>query len=351
MHRFHLGKRHGVLALLLLFVQLARFVAGVGEWYACHLYPTISAGLSAVASVVPFSLEECLVVIFILLLLAYPIVGAVRKVGTIRVVCLEVEAILWIAVWFYMGWGCNYFRSDFYHRCEVIPVQADEEQFVQYLTEFTDSINACYPDGFSLSPEASEAIVKAQYEQLPTRFGLCQPHGYQHPKHLMFNRLYSAVGVMGYMGPFMCESQVNHQLLPEQYPFTYAHELAHLLGISSEAEANYWAFVICTQSDDRQLQYCGYYGILPYLLNNAASLLSEEERLACIDRLDPRIVADLHAKSEFWQSQQIEWINNLQEGFYDWYLRSNQIPAGKANYYQVIQMLISVRFAHNNDDK
>lgn len=46
------------------------------------------------------------------------------------------------------------------------------------------------------------------------------------------NDLYSAVGVLGFMWPFFNEIQLNGELLPEQLPFCYAHELSHQLGVS-----------------------------------------------------------------------------------------------------------------------
>lgn len=46
-------------------------------------------------------------------------------------------------------------------------------------------------------------------------------------------------GRIGCHGTVFAEAQVNEDVLPEQYPFTMAHEFAHLLGVGSEAEANY----------------------------------------------------------------------------------------------------------------
>lgn len=48
--------RYIVLALLLLCIVLCRFFPVMAEGYACHIYPWLSAALSAIASVFPFSL-------------------------------------------------------------------------------------------------------------------------------------------------------------------------------------------------------------------------------------------------------------------------------------------------------
>lgn len=335
--------RRSLLAILVLTVLVIRFVPGAGEWYATTIYPWIARVLSAVASIVPYSLEEWIVLLVGAALIVYPIIGIVRHTSCLTILIQETELVLWIVAWFYLGWGCNYYRADFFSRLHVQPIATDEAFFLEYLNEFADNINECYPEQLTLTEEEIEQLIKKEYRTLPDTCGLCTPLDFQHPKKVAFNRLYSAVGVLGYMGPFMAESQLNLQLLPEQYPFTYAHELAHLLGISSEAEANYWAYYVCLQSGESQLKYCGYYGLLPYLIGNARSLLSPEEYQGWICRLDPRIIADLNAKSRYWQAQQIEWINDMQEAFYDWYLRSNRIPGGKSNYSQVVQMVLAVR--------
>ena len=59
---------------------------------------------------------------------------------------------------------------------------------------------------------------------------------------MIFTPFISMFGVTGSMGPFFCEFTLNGDLLPINYPATYTHELAHLLGISSEAEANFYAY-------------------------------------------------------------------------------------------------------------
>ena len=42
--------------------------------------------------------------------------------------------------------------------------------------------------------------------------GLAMPRKWMHPKILLLNKLYFSVGVMGYMGPFFNEIQLNQDL-------------------------------------------------------------------------------------------------------------------------------------------
>lgn len=71
--------RYIVLALLLLCIVLCRFFPVMAEGYARHIYPWLSAALSAIASVFPFSLEEVLVVVIILWMIIYPFLKRRKK--------------------------------------------------------------------------------------------------------------------------------------------------------------------------------------------------------------------------------------------------------------------------------
>ena len=45
----------------------------------------------------------------------------------------EVELLAWVYIWFYLGWGLNYFRYDIYRRMEVEPAGYDEQAFHRFL--------------------------------------------------------------------------------------------------------------------------------------------------------------------------------------------------------------------------
>ena len=96
--------RYIVLALLLLCIVLCRFFPVMAEGYACHIYPWLSAALSAIASVFPFSLEEVLVVVIILWMIIYPFLKRRKKKSWRFIVGREVELLAWVYIWFYLGW-------------------------------------------------------------------------------------------------------------------------------------------------------------------------------------------------------------------------------------------------------
>lgn len=333
--------RWSILFLLLAFIFTCRFHTATGEWYATHLYPAVSLTLSRIASIVPFSLEELLAV-GILIGCIIGVLLAHRRGRKVRFILIRLlETAAWLYVWFYIGWGANYFRASFYERLHVEPANYEEQAFRSFLQTYTDSLNASYIRIDSLDPISTQRLIQAQYRSLPTHYGLQAPQEWQMPKRLCFNRLYSGVGVLGFMGPFFSEMQLNEDLLPSQYPFTYAHELSHLLGISSEAEANYWAFRTCIQTDNPAIRYSGYIGLLPYVIINArATLPAEDYRLWALT-IRQEVVREMGQRGEYWKERYSPFIGAIQDKVYDLFLKGNRVSTGKKNYAEVIQMVMS----------
>lgn len=332
-----------------LLVVAIRYVPGAGEWYATQIYPYTSAALSWISSCVPFSLDECVALLGIFLLIMTLVQGIRDSWRWYKTVGKMAMIGLTYLVWFYLGWGCNYFRDNFYQRMQVAPAEADKEVFMDFATNFVDSLNTnwerVYPyEGhcaYELNKEEVIDEIKEIYKQAPALSGLCTPQEYQQPKNMLINWLYSASGVLGFVGPWVGESLLNEQLQPVQYPFTCAHELSHLLGISGEAEANYWAYAVCRQSASPFVRYSAYEGLLYHVMVNASMILNEEEYRQWVTSIHPQIIEQQRALALFWQEQRIHWIDELQNVLLDLQLKGNRIPSGKANYSQVVQMVIS----------
>lgn len=328
--------------MLILFIVLCRFISALAEGYARHVYPICSMILSAVSSLVPFSLEEILVIGIVLWLVIYPIIKKRKRKTWKRILGREVELLVWVYIWFYLGWGLNYFRYNIYTRVRVAPVQYEEQAFLRFLSNYKDSLNQSYVADVQPNTNAMDREMKEFYRQVPSSFGLAMPKDFQTPKYFTFTPLYSGVGVLGSMGPFFAESQLNKDLLPVQLPFTYAHEYSHLLGVSNEAEANYWAYQVCINSSFPAVRYSGYFGILPYVLINASSLLPQDRFREWIKGIRPEIVEEYEDKRTYWSERYSPFIGELQNHIYDWFLKGNNISSGRKNYAEVISILLSI---------
>lgn len=384
--------RWAVLMALFCFVLFASISSEIGEWYAIFIYPWVSKILSAVSSLVGFSLMEWSVLLVILLLIVCPFYLRLKKRRKwLRILGVEVEFVLWVYVWFYWSWGMNYDRFSFYRRAGLKPAVYNEVQFHEFLQGYTDGLNKAFmqsqQEGWTNSSDLFRAIgkvtdidcgspisskkfiplnqpeelttfdapkmirlsvaqiqeeIKLIYRKVPSRYGLCVPQSYQHPKRSSFNWLYSNVGVLGFMGPFFAESHVNLELSVLEYPFTYAHELSHLLGISNEAEANLWAYLVCTQSQYSLIRLSGYIGLFSYIRFNAYQLLSPADFEKWESSLSTEILAMHYRIHAYWALRYNPTLGEIQSAMYTFYLKRNKISSGQKNYAQVVGMLLSL---------
>ena len=334
--------RQALLLLSIAFITLCRYQPGIAEWYARTVYPALSGALSAFSSLFPFPLMELLVVSLLLWLILYPVWKRKKSIPWRKILLREMEMLAWIYVWFYWGWGLNYFRYNIYTRLQTPPVPYEEQHFKEFLKDYTEKLNSTYQSDTEIDSERLKEYVQTFYANLPSTYGLSQPKEWQEPKNFIFTSLYNKVGVLGSMDPFFAEAQLNDDLPEVQYPFTYAHEFSHLLGVSNEAEANYWAYRTCTESSSTALQYCGYFGLFPYVLSNASYLLSKEDFQAWIETIRPEVKEQYNQKNAYWQEKYSPLIGSIQDFTYNLFLKGNKIASGKKNYAEVIGLLLSL---------
>ena len=322
----------------------------LGEYYATRIYPGLSAALSWIASPFPFSLTEIVVVVLFVLAVLL-IVRAIRRHRPWwRCVLGEIGLILIAVVWLYGAWGLNYFRSSIYERLGTIPMPYEEGEFHAFLDHFAEELNENWCDMEILNKKRIEEEIKAWYSTRPAECGLCPPRAWQHPKRLLFNRLYSAVGVLGFIGPAFDEMHINHDVSNQEYPFIFAHEYSHVLGVSNEAEANFWAFEACRASQDQAVRYSGWYMLLNYTAGNIYSLLGEEAYKEWADKLIPEVYDDLEFTRLHWQSLRWAGLAKFQHRFYNLFLKTNRIADGTKNYGQVLRLVLTLSDLHEHED-
>lgn len=335
------------------------------DFYSEYIYPFISGILSWISCIVPFSLEEIVVLAFASGAVCYVILCLFRKIRFVQMLKREILLLAGFLLWFYLGWGFNYMRTPLPERIGVKVPLFEKDTFMEFLDGYTRELQSAsedmlewyiqngyvaeHPDreSFLAMPDEhlvkkTESHVKEYFSGLPEKYGLCRPHNWQHPKKPLLNPLYSGVGVLGFMGPFFCESQLNRDLPAVQYPSVMAHEFSHLLGVSSEAEANYWAYQACRNSSDEIIRYSAYLSVFPYVWNSASGLLDEEEFQAWKKTVPALAILQANADSDYWDSKRIKVIDSIQEYFYNLYLKGNGISSGLKNYSEVIGLLIAI---------
>lgn len=386
LHTFRLNRvkwRHWLLLVLLLLVTLTKMIPLWGFIYTTRIYPIIGTFLSPISGFFPFAVGDIFIALSIAWVIFYPIyeIGLRKKLARRyfslaakrgsypkkKVVFGRVaEYLLWVYAWFYIAWGLNYSQPNIYDRIGIKPVEVSEAKFKAFAYQYADSLNALsisYDSnaGKSISYDSiseksffSDSIVDGElknrvrnavlkeYNKLGYREGINKPFN-QHPhaKTMVFTPISSMSGVTGSMGPFFCEFTLNGDILAHDYPATYAHEFAHFLGVANEGEANFYSYIACTASADKQVRFSGYYHIFFHVLNNVFDILGEKEGERFLKHIRPEIIQLAKSDRRYWLSKRCKALDAAQDFIFELYLRGNHVAEGRKSYSGVIGLILA----------
>lgn len=312
----------------------------LSEWYMHGIYPAVALILSHISNLFPFSLYDIFLIVALLLLIKLVVYVIIRKISFSKFLFSLIRFVTIIVAWFYFGWGIAYFRKGFYERSGIVEQKFDQGVLREFAIQFIEHANHHYADCTVMDKDDVRCKIEFSYQVSHEELIISYPNGKRRVKPMMFEMVYSKMGISGYFGPFFNEPHVNNYSLNFTYPFTLAHEMAHQFGIATESEANLYAFVVCARSSDEKIRYSAYASTLRYLLNDIWKFLPEEyESLASSIR--PEIIADLQRNREHWLAARDESLSDMQDKVYDAYLKTNKISTGQENYSEVVGLLIS----------
>ena len=376
LHTFQLNKikwRHWLLLVLLLLVTLVKMIPLWGFIYTTRIYPIIGTLLSPISGFFPFAVGDIFIALSIAWVIFYPIyeIGLRKKLARRyfflaakkgcypkkKVVFGRVaEYLLWVYAWFYIAWGLNYSQPNIYDRTGMKPVEVSEAKFKAFAYQYADSLNALsiseksfFSDSIAddgLKNRVRDAILK-EYNKIGYKEGINAPFN-QHPhaKTMLFTPLSSMSGVTGSMGPFFCEFTLNGDILPHDYPATYAHEFAHFLGVANEGEANFYSYIVCTASADKQVRFSGYYHIFFHVLRNVFDILGEKEGEKFLKYIRPEIIQLAKTDRQYWISKRCKALDAAQDFIFDLYLRGNHVAEGRKSYSGVVALILAWESRH-----
>lgn len=384
--KFHNMKvRHWVLLALLLLIILTKMNLRWGLTYTFFIYPHIANFLSHVSGIFPFAIGDIFIALSIAWVILYPIYELfykkiLIKKGIIKILiqkdiktgCFHqashvfkkktvfgrvVEYLLWVYAWFYIAWGLNYSQPNVFIRIGMAPAEVSKQDLRAFAYRYVDSLNYLSEEcnlsrkGFifegksnSLKFTTKDEVLNG-YKKLAASsvfMGINAPFNQNpHAKTMIFSRLSSMSGVTGSMGPFFCEFTLNGDVLPHDYPATYAHEFAHFLGVANEGEANFYSYLVCTASTDKAVKFSGYYQIFYHVLANVFDILGEKEGTALVKRIRPEIINLSKSDRKYWLSKRCKALDAAQDFIFDLYLRGNNVKEGRKSYSGVVALILS----------
>ena len=328
-----------IAALSFLLVRLAiKNPELVEKYYSENFYSHFARIMSSFSRMLPFSLWDIFWTLFFVALTG-SITLIILKRLKLRLFLLRLTQLLALLYsYFYFSWGFNYFRPEIEKRIGIEMINVDEKLFRSMLDSVIIKVNEYHTKVKAEDYSDIENQVEYSYSINSANLDIEYPNGHRRPKKMVFSNLISKFGISGYFGPFFNEINLNRKILPMDYPFLLAHEKAHQFGVSGESEANLTAFVVCTKSDDKRLNYSGYLALLLYFLEDAQYFSDYHVYLR---KLDKTVLEEIQFRQQYYFGLQNEVMEQAHESVYDAYLKSNQVTQGIEDYNDVVELAIS----------
>ncbi len=162
----------------------------------------------------------------------------------------------------------------------------------------------------------------------------------QRVKYLsLFGTYFLYRGTTGEFMPLTGESTVPKMDAVADLPFTMCHEVSHRLGIASEEEANFCAFLACEASDDVRFLYSGYYMAYVYCWN----ALKSSSRKTLRDTYSDEFALVFFDASEVsaYYDQFDSPLEEVETKINDSYLKTFSEESGVKSYGEVVDDLLA----------
>lgn len=325
------------LVVLILINVLSRYPQSVEKIYSRGMYPVVATLVSGVSKWVNFSLDDAFYLLLILAGFVIVVLLILRKLTFRKAGLLALNIIAGGYVLFYFLWGFNYFRADLNSRLGIESRKADAGEFMKVFRSIADKTNSTYTTFDDFNEEEVARLIEDSYRRLSPVLLLDYPAGSRRAKDITLSGFFAQAGISGYFGPFFNEVHINSKLLPVEYPFVLAHEKAHQFGITGEAEANFYAWLVCVNSGSRQLQYSASLVALRYFLNHA---YEQEGFREVVSGLDKRVIEDIRKIQEHWMGLRNEKVEAVAAKVNDAYLKTNRVEEGIDDYTGIVKHIM-----------
>ena len=337
----------------------------VEKYYSNGINIYIVKTLSKISSVLPFSLFEILIYIFILsilIFLIYSIIYIIRNPRKILVYLknstLNIISIAGIIYFlFVILWGINYNRVDledslitYYNSAEdknIKNVDYDNDDLIKLykfliekcnetrvkVLEDENNVMKCNLDYKDVLKRATNAYSNVSILNLNKK-GI-----YATTKPILNSNLLCYTGITGIYSPFTGEANINVSSPDIYIPFTTLHEMAHQRGYASEDEANFLAYLACINNKDYDFQYSGYILALKYT-SSALAKIDYNSLINANRNLSQAVINDLNNSNEFWQQYEGK-VNEVSDNINNNYLKANGIKEGTISYSKIVNLLLT----------
>lgn len=345
---------------------LARVSGTFAHWYSTHIYRIWVNTTGRIMGVFPFSVSEILLyllLLWILVSMCRLMAGVIRKKKERRQVvewCMKLLFIAGALFFLYVvNCGINYQRESFAESAGIRIEEYSVEELTEVCSWLTKEVNARsdevprddagimtlenISDEEDSTSDGGKTSVDTLAVEAMKGLGDIYPElsgFYPKPKGLLNSWILSIQNLTGVYSPFTVEANYNSDVVDYYIPFTACHELSHLRGFMQEQEANFIAFLACTESEYMEFQYSGYLVGWVYCMNVLHQVDYDAWEEVRAD-LDLSADADLKANSEFWAAYDGK-VAEVSNKVNDTYLKANGQKDGVESYDRMVDLIVAI---------
>ncbi len=357
-----------VFGICILLNVLARLIPGFADVYLEYVFPIFNNTFGRLLSPIPFSVGEILILIALiglpLSVILYIVLMIIKKGRRKRVSHIYFKIVAWCIAYVmvtetlncFIMYQCSTFASkngiseESYTVAQLLDLY---EALAEKTNEASSQIQRDENGAFILTADLSET-AKENLLALSDRYPVLDGF-YTNPKPVINSYFMSQQYLMGIYFPFTLEANYNHLMYDSNKPCTVTHELIHTQGIILEDEANFVAFLACSESGNAEYRYSGYLSALKYVMNKSFDAVanmedSYKERYNDITySIDYNIWVDIQGNQDYWESVQeedegllpSEVVDEIGNDFLDANLKFNGVEDGRQSYGRMVDLLLN----------
>ena len=351
------------LLMALAILVFSFFPQAVATYFSFGLFQYIGLGLRSLTGGLKMPVGEFVYLILFILLIINIIVSLYKLKSKINKEPFKTYLLgfgkqltlklVQLYVVFMLIWGLNYQKSSpaksFDLKMDTSYTEVQLDSLSLDLMEDLNKTRQLLSDSFIQKLEVDRVFRNSisNYKQLKNRFP--QLH-IDKPllKEAAFPSWGDYLGYLAFYQPITGEAIVRTDIPLLTLPYTSCHELAHQMGYASEAEANFIAFVVATESSDALLHYSMLLQMFTYSQSEHLSLIAKtgnfEKWKTIVNRnkslLDAKVIEDRKKIKDFFiQRQQL--LIPASTSLYDQFLQWNQQAKGIKSYDEVLLWVLA----------
>ena len=351
------------LLMALAILVFSFFPDAVATYFSFGLFQYIGLGLRSLTGDIKMPIGEYVYLILIIILIINCILGLYKLKNKINTESFRTNLLRFgkqltlklvqLYVVFMLIWGLNYQKSspaksfDLKMDTSYTAVQLDSLSL--YLMEELNKTRQILSDSVIEKTEVDQVfrnsilnyrLVKNKFPQLHLEKPIL--------KEAAFPSWGDYLGYLAFYQPITGEAIVRTDVPLLTLPYTSCHELAHQMGYASEAEANFIAFVVATESSDALLRYSMLLQMFTYCQSEHLGFIAKtgnfEKWKTIVNRnkamLDPKVIGDRKKIKDFFIERQ-HLLLPASTSLYDQFLQWNKQAKGIKSYDEVLLWVLA----------